>query len=160
MNSRLVRDMTPPLAHGDWDTLSQPERQKRLHSFGAAVDEPSVAKWKVVAPLELLNCVIMRERRKPPFVLDRLCIRGFCPVDGHPHLMGLGKVCRRSAQKLCFSLPTVPFLNPDISDPEVQLAGARLHHAGVGSPDPQPVQEWTRWPATRPRSQNDSRLKI
>src|SRR6516162_2112538 len=50
----------------------------------------------------------------------------------------------------------IPFLNPDVSDAEVRLAGSRLHHAGVGSPDPQPVQEWTRWPATRPRSQNDS----
>jgi hypothetical protein len=33
----------------------------------------------------------------------------------------------------CFSLPTAPFLNPDISDAEARLAGARLHHAGVGS---------------------------
>jgi len=32
-----------------------------------------------------------------------------------------------------FSLPTAPFLNPDISDAEARLAVARLHHAGVGS---------------------------
>jgi len=30
-------------------------------------------------------------------------------------------------------VPTVPFLDPDISDAEARLAGARLHHAGVGS---------------------------
>jgi len=35
--------------------------------------------------------------------------------------------------RLCFSLPTAPFLNPDISDAEARLAGARLHLAGVGS---------------------------
>jgi hypothetical protein len=32
-----------------------------------------------------------------------------------------------------FSLPTDPFLNPDISDAEARLAGTRLHHPGVGS---------------------------
>jgi hypothetical protein len=32
-----------------------------------------------------------------------------------------------------FSLPTAPFLNPDISDAKARLAGARLHHTGVGS---------------------------
>jgi hypothetical protein len=35
--------------------------------------------------------------------------------------------------EFCFSLPTAPFLNPNISDAEARLASARLHHAGVGS---------------------------
>ena len=43
------------------------------------------------------------------------------------------QVGRRSAQNFVFSLPTAPFLNPNISDAEARLAGDRLHHAGVGS---------------------------
>ena len=38
--------------------------------------------------------------------------------------------------ELCFSLPTAEFLNPDISDADARLAGALLHHADIGSPDP------------------------
>ena len=37
------------------------------------------------------------------------------------------------APEPCFSLPTAPFLDPDISDAEARFGGTRPHHAGVGS---------------------------
>jgi len=78
------------------DTLPQPEGQRRLHSFGAVVDEPSVTKWSVVAPLELLDCVI-RVKEKAAFVLDHLCIRGLRPVEGNLEVIhSQFIVCRQS----------------------------------------------------------------
>ena len=47
-----------------------------------------------------------------------------------------GKELPTIRQEPCVSLPTAPFLNPDISDAEARLAGARLHHAGCRVANP------------------------
>ena len=63
----------------------------------------------------------------------------FGRITGNPHLTrrwpfgGVTEGLPTIRPEPCFSLPTAPFLNPDISDAEARFAGARLHHAGVGS---------------------------
>jgi len=57
----------------------------------------------------------------------------FSPNDGQPFHNPVREGLPTIRPEPCFSLPTAPFLNPDISDAEARLAGARLHHAGVGS---------------------------